>query len=176
MNLNEAKKILNKAGFVLNERMMTPAQRKEFSKLWDKLPKAIERCLSKMDFVKKFNYDPAFDGQSLTLVLKYDADPKEVTEYVFQELNNTIYDTVAKTPFVKDAIFTPEKDYYKMVNFSLTKQASNRKDGFWSNDISIKISLRFRGVSEDGRTMVFSSKGKKASNKYSDYGYFPDAG
>ena len=77
---------------------------------------------------------------------------------------------------MKDAIFTPEKDYYKMVNFSLTKQASNSKDGFWSNDISIKISLRFRGVSEDGRTMVFSSKGKKASNKYSDYGYFPDAG
>jgi hypothetical protein len=58
----------------------------------------------------------------------------------------------------------------------LTKQVSNSKDGFWSNDTSIKISLRFRGVSEDGRTMVFSSKGKKASGKYSDYGYFPDAG
>ena len=53
MKLDEAKRILNKAGFVLNERMMTPAQRKEFSKLWDKLPKAIGKMFKQNGFRKE---------------------------------------------------------------------------------------------------------------------------
>lgn len=175
MTMAEATEILHEHGFVLNEKAMSPAQKSEFSKLRTALTSSIKKCLEKMDFIKKYNYIPFANHQTLDIVLKQDYDIKEVTEYVFQELNDAIYKTVSKTSFLKDAQFTPDKNYLKMVDFSLTKQYSNSKDTYWGNTTSIKISLRVKEVSDDGRTILFMSKGMKLP-KYDSGDYFHDAG